>query len=350
MKKRTLTFLLALLLVFSVLCVPYAGAIEIRIMGDVDSNRKIDYNDALLTLRASIDLEILDAEAWECGDVDNSGELDYNDALLILRKSIQLLDTFPAEQLTVTFNANGEDVAELPAPIALVRGQYLEMPEAPVREGFTFEGWYLDANCRQAFDFQTPITDSITLYALWQAQEAPVPEETVPEEIVPEETVPEETVPEETVPEETVPEETVPAEPDVKVVDLTEKLDALMHKNAATMRSVLKKRGWYLAAIYFYEKVKDGGDWDIKLTDEWTFEEGTVYLYQGKEIRWDDPGNIHFGYVGAVVFSEEAICLGAGLNQITKFGFSFGDFSSYYDDPRDQEMMRWGHRLYKSGY
>ena len=350
MKKRVFASFLAFLILLSVTPVAKAHAYEIPILGDADNNRTVDYSDALLVLRASIGLETLDPEVLNQADVDNSGVADYADALLILRKSIDLIDTFPAGVWTVTFDAGGEAVSGLPAPVDGKWGETLPVPESPTREGYTFIGWYIDPSCEQPFDFASPITDSMTLYALWLEYKEPVPEETVPEETVPEETVPEETVPEETVPEETVPEETVPEETDPNVVDLTEKLDKLMHKNAATMRKVLKQRGWYYAAIYFYAKVKDGGDWDIKLQKEWKFEKGVTYTYQGKVLRWDDPGNIHFGYVGAVVFTEEAICLGAGLNQITKFGFSFGDFSTYYDDPRDQEMMRWGHRLYKSGY
>lgn len=169
------------------------------------------------------------------------------------------------------------------------------------------------------------------------------PQETVPEETVPEETVPEVTVPEETVPEETVPE--APA-PDDNVIDITEKLNALMRKNAATMEKVLAKYGDTYAALYFYKKVTDGGDWDIKLQDEWKFQAGKTYIYDGKELRMDDPGNIHFGYVGAVVFSEEAVCFGAGMNNLLKFGTGQGNMSSYYDDPQDQEMMRLGHRMY----
>ena len=185
-----------------------------------------------------------------------------------------------------------------------------------------------------------------------QTPEETVPEETIPEETVPEETVPEETIPEETIPEETVPEETTPEEipSGENVVDLTEKLDALMHQSAAELKSVRVKYGYYVAAVYYYEKVKDGGDWDIKLTDEWKFEEGKTYVYQGRVMRWDDPGNIHFGYVGAILFPEEFVCFGAGMNNITKFGLSAGSIESYYDDPRDQEMMRWGYQLYKSGY
>ena len=64
------------------------------------------------------------------------------------------------------------------------------------------------------------------------------------------------------------------------------------------------------------------------------------------ELRYDDPGNINFGYVGAVLFSEEILCLGAGVNQISKYGFRFGDFSTFFDDPRDNMMIKLGYALY----
>jgi len=82
MKKRLLAFLLALLAV-SVLAVPEAMASELPPMGDVDNNGKVDYSDALLALRASIQLETLEPDSAERADVDNSGSVDYNDALLI---------------------------------------------------------------------------------------------------------------------------------------------------------------------------------------------------------------------------------------------------------------------------
>ena len=178
------------------------------------------------------------------------------------------------------------------------------------------------------------------------------PEPTEPQPTEPQPTEPEPTEPEPTEPEPTEPEPTEPepTEPEETVVDITETLDAFMWKNAATLRRVRSKYGSLYAAIYYYEKVKDGGDWDIKQQEEWHFEQGTTYVYQGQVLRMDDPGNIHFGYVGAVIFPEEFVCFGAGMNNVSKFGFSEGDFDSYYDDPQDQAMMRWGYRLYVSGY
>ena len=140
------------------------------------------------------------------------------------------------------------------------------------------------------------------------------------------------------------------AEPENEIIDITEKLNALMLKNGEELRRIRKEKGYLYACLYYYIKVTDAGDWDIKRTDEWKFEKGKTYVYQGVEMRMDDPGNIHFGYLGAILFHEEFVCFGAGLNNFMKFGRRDGDFYSYFDDPHDQIMMRWGYRMYKEGF
>ena len=129
-------------------------------------------------------------------------------------------------------------------------------------------------------------------------------------------------------------------------VDLTDKLNEFMFENANTLQEYRDTHTYGETAIYFYNNVTDGGDLDIKLQEEWQFEEDKVYTYNGMELRYDDPGNINFGYVGAVLFSEEILCLGAGVNQISKYGFRFGDFSTFFDDPRDNMMIKLGYALY----
>lgn len=37
----------------------------------------------------------------------------------------------------------------------------------PVREGFQFDGWYLDSNFNTPFDFASIITEDLVLYARW---------------------------------------------------------------------------------------------------------------------------------------------------------------------------------------
>lgn len=43
----------------------------------------------------------------------------------------------------------------------------LVKPADPTREGYAFGGWYTDEACTQAYDFSTPVTADMTLYAKW---------------------------------------------------------------------------------------------------------------------------------------------------------------------------------------
>ena len=40
-------------------------------------------------------------------------------------------------------------------------------PEDPMKTGYTFGGWYTDEACTNAYDFATPVTKDMTLYAKW---------------------------------------------------------------------------------------------------------------------------------------------------------------------------------------
>ena len=42
-------------------------------------------------------------------------------------------------------------------------------PEAPQAEGYTFGGWYKEAGCTNAWDFDEAVTSDVTLYAKWTA-------------------------------------------------------------------------------------------------------------------------------------------------------------------------------------
>ena len=117
-------------------------------------------------------------------------------------------------------------------------------------------------------------------------------------------------------------------------------------KSGFTTEAYEDENGFLPAAIYFYNNVKDGGKLDIKLSDEWKFETGKIYVYNGRGLRYDDPGNINFGFVGAVIFPLDVLCFGAGANQVKNYGFRFGDFSTFFDDPRDNEMIKYGYTLY----
>lgn len=65
----------------------------------------------------------------------------------------------------VSFDENGHGTA--PASQNVEIGNNATEPASPTASGYTFGGWYLEAECTNAFDFTTPITEDITLYAKW---------------------------------------------------------------------------------------------------------------------------------------------------------------------------------------
>ena len=68
---------------------------------------------------------------------------------------------------TVTFDSNGG--TEI-APKEVASGVKIEEPTpAPAKDKYIFRGWYEDATFSTKFDFNTPITNSMTLYAKWEA-------------------------------------------------------------------------------------------------------------------------------------------------------------------------------------
>ncbi len=71
----------------------------------------------------------------------------------------------PLPTFIVTFEANGGSV--IPAK-EIQEGQTISSPNPPIREGYIFEGWYIDALCTRSYVFSTPITSNITLYAKWE--------------------------------------------------------------------------------------------------------------------------------------------------------------------------------------
>jgi len=132
-----------------------------------------------------------------------------------------------------------------------------------------------------------------------------------------------------------------------KIVDLTEKLTEYMRQNAINLIKYKESHTMAETILYFYRNVTDGGKLDIKLKNEWKFEEGTTYLFNGIILRHDDPGNINYGYIGAVLFPEQILCMAAGANQIKNHKFKYGSIFTFFDDERDNQMIKYGYNLYR---
>lgn len=65
---------------------------------------------------------------------------------------------------TVTFNSNGG--SDVPGQI---RANAAATKPDSRKAGYTIVGWYTDEACTAAYDFTQPVTDSVTLYAKWEA-------------------------------------------------------------------------------------------------------------------------------------------------------------------------------------
>lgn len=73
-----------------------------------------------------------------------------------------VVDTF-----TVTFDANGVETT-MPDTQTVNKGETATKPETdPTADGWTFDGWYADADGNTAFDFTAAITGNVTVYAKW---------------------------------------------------------------------------------------------------------------------------------------------------------------------------------------
>ena len=72
------------------------------------------------------------------------------------------------KQYVVTFNSDGGSVVDSQT---VIEGQTCSKPANPTKKGCAFEGWYTDSGCadESKYDYDTPVTSNITLYAKWSA-------------------------------------------------------------------------------------------------------------------------------------------------------------------------------------
>lgn len=73
----------------------------------------------------------------------------------------------PVVTYTVTFDSN--DGSAVPSQ-SVVSGELAIEPDDPTRTGMTFVEWCSDEELTTAYDFTTPVTADITLYAKWQEE------------------------------------------------------------------------------------------------------------------------------------------------------------------------------------
>ena len=80
-----------------------------------------------------------------------------------------VLKVYFKQQFTVTFDANGHGTA--PDAQTVDAGKTASKPEDPKADGFTFGGWFTEAECTNEYDFSTAVMEDKTLYAKWTENE-----------------------------------------------------------------------------------------------------------------------------------------------------------------------------------
>ena len=74
----------------------------------------------------------------------------------------------PIQYWTVDFETNGAK-EQIGSPV-VEDGQTVVKPTDPTKDNCTFGGWYSDEDCTKEFDFSTPITSDMKIYAKWIPQ------------------------------------------------------------------------------------------------------------------------------------------------------------------------------------
>ena len=74
------------------------------------------------------------------------------------------------ESYVVTFITTHGSVE--PSEVTVTDGSTVSQPADPTADGWTFGGWYTDEACTTAYDFNTPVTSYMILYAKWTERPA----------------------------------------------------------------------------------------------------------------------------------------------------------------------------------
>lgn len=122
------------------------------LLSDSEKNKAIeDSNDSMLSSLVSIVESLITEDNANSGTGSNGGK----------KEEVEVTDP-----VTVRFETNGGGTIDKQK---IQKGTTATEPDAPTRTGYTFYGWYTDAEFSgEEFDFDTTVSESMTLYAKWE--------------------------------------------------------------------------------------------------------------------------------------------------------------------------------------
>ncbi len=97
-----------------------------------------------------------------CDDVNASNEFFFDNFAVYGSKT--LYARWQRNLYNVSFDTNGGSLIE---DSKIYHGELVPAPIRPFKENYVFDKWCTDAELQHEFDFDTPITANITLYAKW---------------------------------------------------------------------------------------------------------------------------------------------------------------------------------------
>jgi|GEM_PF-2355437 len=100
------------------------------------------------------------------GWYSNAGLITAYDFDTVVTADLTLFAKWTAITYTASFNSNGGSIV---ADQTVAYSSTLTEPAAPTREGYTFGGWYSNAELTNAYGFYTVVTADLTLFAKWTA-------------------------------------------------------------------------------------------------------------------------------------------------------------------------------------
>ncbi|MCM3174874.1 InlB B-repeat-containing protein [Paenibacillus sp. MER 99-2] len=134
--------------------------------GTAVADRQIDYG----TLLSEPTAPTLTGYTFGGWYTDAAHTQRFEFASMPITVDTQLYASWTLQSYTVTFDVYQGDHANVPDQ-TITYGALITRPTDPVRTGYTFTNWYADAAHTLPFDFQTIITDSVTLYAGWSTNQ-----------------------------------------------------------------------------------------------------------------------------------------------------------------------------------
>ena len=135
--------------------------------GDADNDGDIDARDYRYINQYLLSYKSVDDINVENADVNGDGRITEADKVLLGRYIEGMYPEAKLPEQSLGYTHVIEYFVSGPAYMVdyQLNGYTLVKPTDPTKEGYTFEGWYIDEECTTKFDFTTKVTTNLLLFA-----------------------------------------------------------------------------------------------------------------------------------------------------------------------------------------